>query len=324
MQTQRALVYIVGCMMSFNRSKRGFALSIVLWIVAALLLGVALLGNLSKDTLNLSKGLKNKLQAEFKAQDILEELKFFVPTAQYDSTSLYYDATQEAPLSLPKRIYLDGRWHQVGEDIRISIIDATALINVMYLYPELLANLVTSKDERQKRLQITDCIKDWIDKDDVVSLNGAEASTYRLQKNVTYPIRNSPAIQHPKELELIDHLDQFSEKQKKRLGELVYFGDAASENFALISSEHLAFLLGIEQDYAKSLTQLRESDFEKFVDLVRKEPRFDSEYMGFVISKQFLISIEVKQNNAGAKLYAQIDFRPRNEKNFTILEYKLD
>ncbi len=306
-----------------SSSKKGFALSIVLWIVAALLFGIATLATFSKDTIMLSKGLQQKLQTQLQVEDIFESLKFYVMTAHYDNNSLLNSALNDFKYKFPKKIIVDGRWYAINKDINISVTDTSGLINVNYSGAKNIAFVLTDKDQRQLRYTIVDSIKDWKDKDNVVSLNGAENSKYELQKELNYKIRNNPDIQSVSELRLINGIDAIPETKWKNLKSKFYYGNGAIVNLALIDSKYLAYILNINNIEANALVDLRKKNLKKFINSVYKLKTFDDEMMGFYQEREYKIKIVVKLENATSWLTSIIDFDKTEDHPYTVISYKL-
>ena len=246
-------------------NKKAFALSIVLWIVAALLFGIATLSVLSKDTFSLTKGVNSKLKTQLMAEDVLEALKFYVITADYTHRSLINNNLSDFDYIFPNEMILDNRWYKVGENIQIRIMDTSAMLNILKTSPQTIGTLSTTEHNRQKRYVINDSITDWKDKDNSVSLNGAEESRYRAIKGVKYKIRNSAAIQHVQELKLINGIDSMDEDEWQNLKNRLYYGNGNVANLTLADSKYMAYLLGINESEAEALADSREVDLEKFV-----------------------------------------------------------
>lgn len=292
---------------SFPMNKNAFALSIVLWIVAALLFGVAMLSTLSKDTLTLTKGVDEKLASQLIAEDILEYLKFYIPTANYDSNSFINSALDSIPYGLPNQLIVDNRWYDINESVKIRLQDTSALINVFYIDGKKIANLATTALQRQERFVINDSIKDWTDSDNVVSLNGAEASRYELQEGVNFKIRNSPALQSIEELQLIRGVDTLKDDEWNKLKDRLYYGSGAMVNLSLIDANYLAYLLAIDISKANTYINLREVNMIEYIKAIQKEEAYDYEIMGFFLSKQLKIEIRVTSENSTSILKTLIN-----------------
>lgn len=307
--------------MNKNKFKKAFALSIVLWIVAALLFGIATLLSFTKDTIYLSKGVKNKIITNLEAEDILETLKYYILTADYNNQEFINDTLRNFTYSMPVKIAVDNRWYKISDDIMFRVQDLSALINLFYLNPDEAAFVATSPNERQKRYIMADSIRDWEDKDNIPNLNGAEASKYELKENQGFKPRNNPDIQHVEELRLINGFDKIDDKKWKKLKKLFYFGAGSRVNLLLLSPKHLAYFLKIRPSYAQSLLNIKNEDVTKFIRTVSTFKNFNDETMGFYLSKELKIEIIVKSKNARTHLLCHIDFNRLNNKLYTVYEY---
>lgn len=302
--------------------KKAFVLSIVLWIVAALLFGIATLGSLSKDTRFLTEAVNDKLKTQITAEDILEYIKFYILTADYDNNSFKNDSLGNGFYKFPKKIVVDNRWYSINKDIKIRIYDTSAMLNVMKTSYATIANVLTDSSQRQLRFVISDSIKDWRDDDDVVSLNGAENSRYEMKQGVGFKIRNGNDIQSVDELRLINGIDTISEKKWLLFKNMFYYGRANIVNLTLINSKYLSNLLKINRSEADSLISLRSKNLAKYITLVNQYKNYDDDYMGFYLSKQLKIEIEVAKGSAKSVIKCLIDFKPTEQKLYTVKSFK--
>jgi len=308
----------------YKKQKKAFALSIVLWIVIALLFGATTIAILSKDTLYLTKGVDDKLASQMTAQDILELIKFYVLTADYDSTSFKNINVDKLNYAFPKKIVLDNRWYDINDEIKIRFQDTSSLVNVFLPQSQYIANLATSLAERTERFIIEDSILDWIDEDDKVRLNGAEKFTYLLKNKSEFKPRNSPAIQSIHELKLINGISKLSNADWLKLQKRLYYGRGSMKNLMLIDKKFLSLLLKINKDKASSYTDLRAKDEDKFKKLVLNENAYYDEEMGFFISRELIIEIVVTKNIAQSRLKTIIDFKPRKYQLYSTSYYSLN
>ncbi|MEA2019441.1 MAG: type II secretion system protein GspK [Campylobacterota bacterium] len=302
-----------------NMNKKAFALSIVLWIVAALLVGVAALTVFSKDSVHLSEKLNNKLLTQLKVENILESLKFYIITADYDNNSLI----NKTLISFPKKLIVDGRWYNIDKTTKISIHDTSGLLNIRTYPTKYIASMITTDKQKQIRYTIIDSIADWRDKNHIVELNGAEQSTYKLKKGLKYKVRNTMAIQDVEELKLIHGIDKLEQKQWNKFKKYLYYGRTSSINLALLDKKNISFLLGISQSYAQTLVNIRKDDINEFKQIISKLPKYNDDLMSFGLSKQFRIEIQATINNAKTILTTIIDFKQARNKQYTTIEYMI-
>lgn len=304
-------------------SKNAFVLSIVLWIVASILVGVTAIAMFSKDSVSLSRKLNDKLQTRLLAQSVLEALKFYIATANFDNNSLMNSNFTNFAYKLPKKIVLDGRPYLVDKNTTIQLQDTSSLVDVLTYPSDIIAFLATTPTQRALRYTISDSIADWRDTDNTTRLNGAENSTYKFKKKVTYKARNANAIQDTQELRLINGIATLPEPQWQKLKNILYYGRTGGVNLALINSHYLSFLLQIDDSYAKTLTDIRDKDMNKFIKIVSKSPKYNENYMGFYISKQFKIKIVVNKSGTRSILKTLIDFQPTQRQEWTTESYNM-
>lgn len=310
-------------MRSIRPSRGGFALAIVLWIVAALLAGIAFLVAASKENVAMTAGLDDKLRAVLEAQDVFEVLKFYIMTADYDKRALY-NSYEGRGYRFPPKIVLDGRDYNLSDTVTVSLQDVSSLIDVFYPKSALIAGMVTESGERELFYTVRDSVKDWADPDNVVSLNGAEEAYYRLKKRVGYGPRNSPALQSVDELHLINGIDRLSSARWDALRNDFYYGSGSLPNLALADERYLSKLLGLDRSEARALTALRETDLEKFVKAVEKLNGYDEDSMGFTLSFTIRLRVTVQLPDAASKLRATVGFRSGAKKGYTVTDYALD
>ena len=170
-----------------QQSKKGFALSIVLWIVAALLFGIATIASYSKSSQNITSQLISKLETQLIANDILEYTKFYIMTADFDFISFHTNLLANTKYNFPSRLIVDNRWYLVSKNVKLRLLDLTGAINVNKTSPDLIAKYVALESGKNIKNKLLDTLLDWKDKDNAMRLNGAEINSYRVKKNKTYP-----------------------------------------------------------------------------------------------------------------------------------------
>jgi len=300
-------------------NRNAFALSIVLWIVAAILLGIAFIVTLSKDTLILSKNLHNKLDARLEAVSVLEALKFVILTSNHDSFGLIINTN--LPYKFPKKIVLDGRKYKITKDITISLRDTSSILNVMNV--NLITALAVNNNQRELAFTIRDSLKDWKDSDNIVSLNGAEKAYYKHEKGVFYGPRNSMAFQSLDELRIIKGLDSLSSKEWEKLKEHLYYGNGSYINLALINQLYLSKLLKLTSFEAKELEKYKTQDYKRFLQIINQNKNYNDEYMGYGLSFKIKIDIIVRNHNSVSRLHTFINFKRMLSYSFGVKNFKI-
>jgi len=305
-------------MYSLNRKERkGFALSIVLWIVATLMLGIAFIMGISKETIHLTRMLQDKTTATIEAQNMLEILKFQIPTADYDAKS--FILTDKILPKLPDKIIPDGRKYHVNHTT-FYLQDVSMLFSISFPPPSVLAGLAT--DKRELRFTLEDALSDWVDKDQAVRLNGAEEAYYRIKKKVDYRPRNTPTLQSPDELRIIKGYDTLSSDQWQTLKRQLYYGRGSMLNLAFLDPKQLSVVLQIDPMQAEIYAMMREKDFSQFIQTVSGLRTFYDESMGFYLSRHVRIHIETTIGKSHTTLETLIDFKSNTIRPFTIEDYK--
>ena len=308
--------------MPYMKSRSGFALSIVLWIVAALLLGIAFVLNLSKDSLALTKGVQEKLTARLQAQDYLEVVKYYVMTANFNNYKLINDISI-SKYKLPKEIVLDGRDYNLSKNVTLSMRDASSMVNVMYPNEQTIAALASQGNDALY-YTIRDSIKDWKDADSEVSLNGAEDAYYKKHKNANYKPRNYPALQSIEELRLIRGIDTLNQKEFDRLKTNIYFSQhGAMVDMALVDANYLSKLLHINIETAQGMINYKYNNFAKFVNIIEKNHYYHDDSMGFALSFNILVKLKVRVGDARVVLKTFINFRKNRFRDTTTDMYKI-
>jgi len=294
-------------------SKKGFAFSITMWIIASLLFATVVILRFAKDEVGVSRGLNDKLQTQLIAQSVLESLKFYVPTADYTLNSLKNQLLTNIPYPLPSEIVADGREYNLTSKITISLKDTSSMINVMYGSGTLISKALSSQKNDELSYLLKNSLDDWRDEDNVPKVNGAEQSTYRsLGKKVM--VRNSSAIQDIHELKLIHG---FKGVDFDTIASNLYYGRGAGLNLMLINNKrYLATLLGSDEQFIAKMLELREKEPSKFRKTISSLPNYNDDYMGFWLSKQFYIQIEVQQGEARTLLNTTISFKQVNKRPY--------
>lgn len=300
------------------KAKKAFALSIVLWIVLAMVFGITALSLFTKDTLSLTKALDQKLHTRLEAESLLQKLIFYTATASYNYTSLLNTTIP----GLPQSIHLDGTSYQDGNST-FRITDTSALLNVMFASSKDILSLLPSTVSHQHRYEIKDSLKDWKDKDDIPLLNGAEFSAYENRQGKPYRPRNALNIQDSNELRLINGFDKLSKASWNILRSKLYYGDGTTENLMLMNASRLSALFNIRDSQAQALVKIREKEPSEFIKNIQKLDNYDDEVYGFHLSLQLKIEIETTLGEARTKLETIISFSPHQSMAYTIYNMQI-
>lgn len=293
------------------KSRKGFALSLTLFIVAVLLLATVTIARFTKEELEITNGLSNKIQTDIMVNDAFEILKFYIPTSKKGSISLTNSLNFNIePYNIPASIIVDGREYNLSKNLSISIKDTSGMINIMYEGAIGVASLFSSLKKEQEYLSHT--LEDWRDEDNSRKLYGEE-------EYQNYPTRNNRAMQNIYELKLVKGYENFSIEE---LNKNLYYGRGNGLNLALIKSpSYLAKILDIELSKANELIELREKSLKDFISTIQKSPNYVDIYMTFYISNQFLVLIKAHQGNAYSILKVLINFKSLKNRAFSIERY---
>jgi len=300
--------------------KKGFAFSITMWIIASLLFATVVILRFAKEEVGLSQGLNDKIKTQLTAQSVFEALKFYVPTADYTLTSLKNSLLQETQYPFPTEMVLDGREYNVTQKIQLSIKDTSMMLNVTYDSSTMIAKALTREKEEELSAVLKDSLEDWRDEDNLVKVNGAEENTYRsLGQRIK--VRNTNAIQDIHELQMIQGFDELN---SSLIESNLYYGRGTSVNLMLMDNRrYLSTLLGVDEAFMQKLLELRESEPLKFRKTLATLPAYNDDYMGFWLSKQLVVKIEVHEGRARSILKAILTFKQLNERPYMILSYRL-
>ena len=301
--------------------KKAFAFSITLWIIASLLFATVVILRFAKDEVGLSRGLNDKLQTQLIAQSLLASLKFYVPTANYTSTSLKNNLLTHTEYPLPSEIIVDGREYNITKEIAISLRDSSSMFNVLYEPSISIAYLLSSKKDEELVSVLKDSLEDWRDEDNVARVNGAEQSSY-LSLDKKTVVRDTQAIQDIHELKLIRGFENI---EMAKIQENLFYGRGVTANLMLIDNQrYLSYILGVDENFMQDMLELRKDEplaFEKRVYLL---PHYDDDYVGFWLSKQFLIKIKVKQGRAITLINAMISFNKLKNRPYMTISYTMN
>lgn len=167
-----------------------------------------------KEHLKASLSLKEKIEGFVEAHSHFQLLLFTLLPGQLTTKEILpYRGKDYLGV---ERLPLNGEWvwlkrEDIGvgtrRPVRVSMQDTNGLLSLVNLDPLVFSNLlkILQVSEERRRV-IVDSLIDWVDRDDYVRLNGAEAEYYR-KEGKNYRPRNY-AIQYLEELKLIRGMDE--------------------------------------------------------------------------------------------------------------------
>jgi len=301
--------------------KSAFALSITIWIVASIMLATAVLLRFSRDYVQLSSALNDKLETKIIAEDVLSHIKYYVFTADYKFDTLSNTFLSTGRYKFPEDIIVDGREYPLANGITISLKDTSGMLNVTTSPSAQIAYILTQNRENSLQQLLSDSLDDWRDSDNVRKANGAEKAYYKslIKEKKSIIIRNKQDIQDINELMLIKG---FRDVGIKKIQDNLFYGRANFINLTLMNKRYLASVLGISDRYAKELIALKEISIDDFIKEIYKIENFNDDFMGFSMSKQLLITIIVRRKRAKSIIRTIIDFKGMYPRAYFVVSYK--
>jgi len=297
-----------------SRGKKAFAFSFSMWIIASLLFATVIILRFAKEEVKLSTALKDKTESNLIASNILEFLKFYVPTANSEYITLENSLLEgKTPYKFPSQLRVDGREYNLSKSISLSVKDTSGLENVMYSSASLISKLLSS--DRTTQAILKDSLKDWRDEDNIARVNGAEQNSY--EKVV---VRDNGAIQDVDELQTINGFNQLP---LDRIKEYLYYGRGSGLNMLLIENKsYLALLLNISEEEAQNLLEIKKESIKRFRKALEQIEGYNDEYMGFYMSKQFLVNIVAVKGEAMSSISTIISFKQLSNRPYMTIEYR--
>ena len=154
-----------------TRPQRGFALVIVLWVLAGLTVVAVSVASSARTSAESVKLLRDRVRAESAFLSTSSRVTVLASTGLPGRT--YFESERG-------RLFVDGRSIKVGPEETVSVQDARGLLNLNRGPPQRLQKLLqrcgASETEAPK---LTDTLADYIDEDSLKRVNGAESFEYR-------------------------------------------------------------------------------------------------------------------------------------------------
>lgn len=187
--------------------KKGSATIFSLFFSAVILTLAIAFNLIVRENLKTSLALQYKSNALITANSALNLLLYYIlsgTTLQREILIPQANATLGVD-----RIPLNGTEIElkIPERVLLSLRDTNGLISLTYINTQALKRLILrhTNNDTQRADIIIDSLLDWIDRDDLTRLNGAERDYYRNQ-NLSYSPRNYP-FQYKEEFVLIRGMD---------------------------------------------------------------------------------------------------------------------
>jgi len=299
--------------------KEAFSLALTLWIVAIMSLASALYLSYAKSIVLKSKQLNTKLKLIFEAESIVEIIKFYGSTGEFNRRTLSNTLLGTYLPSFPKVLYLDSK-KMKWKNSEIILQDSAGLINLEDI--DSVVNYIVEQDLKLKDKKdiIKSSVKDWLDRNNFSTLNGAEDSFY---SKYMYKARSEGYISSVDELFLIRGLDNLNNSEKERIKSSLVLSFLEKRNAITMSKDILKSTYNLSQTDVTLLdnTRVNPLRFMSLFNSMHKE-NYDIERDGFASSKIVKAKIISSEGNISKKIEFLIDFSIYNQKAFAILNYK--
>ncbi len=300
---------------NYTTKKNAFVLSLVLWIVAAMMLLALLFVRLAKEESNIYRQMHHKLTVELASESLFEKLSFYVATGTFSETTV-----QNKVDGLPPKISLDKRDYNTSfqkSTCYYSLLDHSALFNLRNMGTLQQAQRFIEQNSKI-HYPLAPIYLDWIDPDDLTRLNGAEKSDYLLD-GYNYTPDNFVSFQHPDSIFLLKDFNNIDKNSTDIIKKHFTTYGRSSVNIYLLDQKMLkAFFPQLNNAEIEKLFLSKESDPKEYYEKFSFLPY---EGYGKYPSKVVSFHIDCKKENANSKLDVVIDFHVNKEKSWTILLY---
>lgn len=225
-----------------TRPGRGFVLPVTVILLALISVGVALMSHRSDQLRSLVTVSRQEQQAAVAAHNALAQAMVLSSTLQRRGSRL-------------GDIEIDGRYYRTGDGSYVSYQDAGGLFNLRRARAaELIALLRALGVTDDKAAALADTLLDYVDADDLVRVNGAEAAEYSAA-GLPAP-RNAP-LQMPGELQRIVGWRDLDPATLRSVLDNVYVGTINSVNRYTVKTLALAAIGGADIELARQLIAQR-------------------------------------------------------------------
>jgi len=292
--------------------KKAYALSIVLWLVAAMGAITLFLSTFAKERIAIATGIENKLKATLQAEEMLDLIFFYGSTGQFYLNQI--NNTQMKDLNLSDKLSIDGRKLSINHS-KVELTDGGALYHLLFPYTQIIAK------ELNNEYIIKDSIYDWMDDDIFMKLNGAEDDYYRQISDDGYEARDKRAIQDVSELYLIKGINKAKLHSIK--DDFLYTWSMRS-NLVTINPQRLQYILNIPQVAMEEIIMLKEENLIEFISTINSQYSNSEDFhylYGFIPSKSLRVTIKSTAGNAQAKIAATIELHYKGKERY-IYNYK--
>lgn len=244
---------------------RGFILIAVLWVLAALALLAAYIDGVATAQVERARLARKSLDYELDLRSTWETVTYLLATGRMNHRGLILETPQRfsdpfEDARLPSRgeaeLHVTGRAYAGLGDTRFTVQDEMGLVSVnsprVPTFRALLRHIGIARDDVDL---VVARVVDYIDKDQYLSMNGAEVGHYRARGRPPPPnwIMASP-------LEMQNVLgvgDVITDAQWRRLLPLLSMRQSVGYNFDTMHPEVLAALLDLDRQSVQPLLDAR-------------------------------------------------------------------
>jgi len=311
-----ASLYITDCPLS---SERGIALMMVLWVLV--LLSIIALNYFGSNRWNsaATRNLKEETLAYAMAMSGYQEAVNYVlsdkdPAVDFiDNEGNFWIDTDE------KTQPIEGKRETEDGEVEIKITDENARININKADSNRFRDLfMTAGIPDEEITGLLDCIRDWKDADDLVSLNGAESDYYEGLPD-PYKAKNAD-FSVPEELALVNGMkpEYFKERgEEKSLLPLITTFGGNTLNINTVSTEVMQ-LLGLDESEIESIMKQRTREAGGWKTIPQQ---YASKGLNAMATQNFRIEVtaKTKNSNLGMRITAVLNRKP----GLGVGEYKI-
>jgi hypothetical protein len=298
-------------------SKKGFALALTLWIVAMMSLVTVIFLSYGKKIVKNSRNLETKLEVTLASESFLEFLKFYASTAKITNNKMInYNLKELYPL-FPTVLFIDSRKNIWKKKI-FYLQDTAGLINITDT--EAISSFVNHENRvKDKKVIIKESIEDWLDKDSIAHLNGAESNFYK-----NYNTRDKSYFAHSQELSLIRGITDSNQTNVDKLLSKVYLFKRSSRNLLTMNINLLVYIYEFSQSNLIQLKKARAESIESFERIFfnLSNKKFNVERDSFMPSGAVIIKIVVTDKNVTKEICSMVDFMATEKRAWEVWDYK--
>ena len=299
--------------------KKGFALALTLWIIAMMSLVTVLFLSYGKKIVKNSRSLETKLEVTLEAESFLEILKFYGATAEIVENRMVNKNLQTLFPSFPISLPIDSRKITWKNKI-FYLQDTSGLINITDI--EAISNFINYENRlKDKKAIIQDSVEDWLDKDSISHLNGAEDAFYQAYK---YGSRDSRYFSYIEELSLLRGIMDVNQTEIEKLFSKMYIFKRSSRNILTMDMEVLGRIYNFTKSRLFQLKKARNENLDTFERLFYyfSTEKFNIERDSFMPSGAMVMTVFVTDKNITKEVTTLVDFMSTKRAAWEVWNYQ--